>query len=268
MGRERVRYPAFAICFTLLLLLPLVVVVATAVNPGAYIKFPPDGFTLDWFTAAVETPRFQSSLLLSLRIAVIASVVGLALTIPTAVAITRGRRRLRPWVSTATVLPLITPDMLLALGLLIMLVQIGMASSLIGLVLGHVLIGMPLAVQVLVAALSGVDENVEQAAQTLGASRATAFVRVTLPAILPAIGSAAVFLFIFSFDNVSISLFLSAPGQTTLPITMFQYLEFNSDPTVSAMSTILIVLSLVVAVVLSRLGGLSHLAGSPTRRSS
>lgn len=264
--RERRRLSIFVIGFTILLLLPLAVVILASVNPGAYLTFPPNGFSGRWFAAALEYPRFRTSLILSLQIAAVVAVCGLVITVPAAVAIVRGGPRTKDLLRVSTVLPLVTPDMLLALGLLIMLSQLAMASSSLGLVLGHVLIGMPIAAQVLVAGLASVDENLEQAAQTLGASPLVAFVRVTIPAILPAIGSAAVFLFIFSFDNVSISLFLSSPGKTTLPITMFQYLEYNADPTAAAMSTILIVLSLVVALVLGRLGGLRHITGSATGR--
>jgi putative spermidine/putrescine transport system permease protein len=128
-------------------------------------------------------------------------------------------------------------------------------------VVGHTLVGIPLAIQVLVAGLAGVSPTLEKAAWTLGASKVQAFVRVTLPLTAPAIASAALLLFIFSFDNVSMSLFLSRPGSTPLPIYMYQYIQYRADPTVAAMSTILIVVGLVAAVLVGRLGGLTQLAG-------
>ncbi|HEY0638578.1 MAG TPA: ABC transporter permease [Pseudonocardiaceae bacterium] len=265
---RRTRQPVslFTLLVTALLLLPLLVVALAALHPDEYLLFPPDGISLRWFGEALEHPSFRRSLVLSLQIAVASVIVGLLLTVPAAIALTRGNRRVRRTLQGATVTPLVTPDMLIALGILIMLSQFALSSSMVGLVLGHVLVGVPLAIQVLVAGLAGVDPNLEQAAQTLGASRTRAFLTVTLPSILPAIGSAAVFLFIFSFDNVSISLFLASPGQTTLPITMYQYLEYNADPTVAAMSTILIVVGVASALLLGRLGGLGQLAGAGRAR--
>ncbi|MDQ7903561.1 ABC transporter permease [Phytohabitans sp. ZYX-F-186] len=264
--RERQKISVFTLVITVLLLLPLVVVALAAVNPEPYLLFPPEDFSLHWFSAALDYPSFRTSLVLSLRIALIVVVVGLLITVPAAVAVTRGTGRVRRSVQLAMATPLVTPDILLALGLLIMLTQLSMSNSLVGLVLGHVLVGLPIALQVLVAGLAGIDPNLEHAAATLGASRIRAFLAVTLPNMLPAIGSAALFLFIFSFDNVSISLFLSAPGQTTLPITLFQYLENNADPTVAAMSTILVIVGVAVALLLGRLGGLGQLAGGGRRR--
>jgi len=264
--RQRQKVSVFTLMMTILLLLPLVVVAFASLNPDPYLLFPPEGFSLRWFGDALAYPSFRTSLTLSLRIALIVVVVGLLITVPAAVALTRGTGRVRRTIQLATATPLVTPDILLALGLLIMLSQLALANSVLGLVLGHVLVGLPIAIQVLVAGLAGVDPNLEHAAATLGASKIRAFLTVTLPSILPAIGSAAVFLFIFSFDNVSISLFLSAPGQTTLPITLFQYLENNADPTVAAMSTILVVVGIAAALVLGRLGGLGQLAGGAGRR--
>jgi putative spermidine/putrescine transport system permease protein len=252
----------FTMTVTIVLLLPLVVVALSAMHPDEYLLFPPEGLSLRWFGEALEHPSFRRSLVLSLKIAAASVVIGLVLTVPAAIALTRGSARVRRTIQAATVTPLVTPDMLIALGLLIMLSQFLMSSSMIGLVLGHVLVGIPLAIQVLVAGMAGVDPNLEQAAETLGASKLRAFLTVTLPTILPAIGSAAVFLFIFSFDNVSISLFLSSPGQTTLPITLYQYLEYNADPTVAAMSTILIAVGVAGALLLGKLGGLGQLAGA------
>ncbi|WP_238005683.1 ABC transporter permease [Dactylosporangium sp. AC04546] len=262
----RPKVSVFTLVITVLLLLPLVVVAFASLNPDPYLLFPPERLSLRWFSEAFAYPSFRTSLTLSLRIASIVVAVGLLITVPAAVALTRGSRRIQRTVQLATATPLVTPDILLALGLLIMLSQLSLSNGLVGLVLGHVLVGLPIALQVLVAGLAAVDSDLESAAATLGASRMRAFACVTLPSMLPAIGSAAVFLFIFSFDNVSISLFLSSPGQTTLPITLFQYLEHNADPTVAAMSTILVIVGIAAALLLGRLGGLGHLAGGAERR--
>lgn len=259
--RERKKVSIFTLFMTILLLMPLVVVIAAALNEDPYLLFPPEHLSLHWFTEALNYPSFRRSLSLSLRVAVIVTIIGLVITVPAAIAVTRGSAKARRAVQLATAMPLVTPDILLALGLLIMFSQLAVASNPISLVMGHILVGLPIALHVAVAGMAGINPNIEDAAATLGASKFKAFMFVTLPNMLPGIASAALFLFIFSFDNVSISLFLSAPGQTTLPINLFQYLENNADPTGAAMSAILVIVGLIVALLLGWLGGLGQLAG-------
>jgi putative spermidine/putrescine transport system permease protein len=261
------RPSIFALIVTIVLLLPLIVVVGMSFNPAPYIVFPPEGFSLQWYEAALANPSFIQALGLSVQIALVAMVVGLAIAIPSALAIVRTAPGIRRMVQAATLGPLIVPEVLLGLGMLLTFNTVfGVGSvGFWSIVLGHALIGMPLATQVLVAGLAGTSETLERAAWTLGASRPRAFLLVTLPQVAPSLASAALFLFIFSFDNVSISLFLSKPGQTTLPIYLYQYIEYRADPTVAAMSTVLIVIGLVVAVLLGRVGGLTQIAGRSRR---
>ena len=261
LPRERQKVSVFTIVITVLLFLPLVVIVLASFNPDPYLLFPPAGFSLDWFVAALQYPNFRQSLALSVQVALIVAVIGLLITLPAAVAVTRGSGPVRRAVQFAMAAPLVTPELLLALGLLIMFSRLSVSSSLVGLVLGHTLVGLPIALQVLVAGMAGLNPDLEQAAATLGAARMRAFFHVTLPSMLPGIASAALFLFILSFDNVSISLFLAAPGQSTLPITLFNYIENNADPMSAAMSTILVVIGVAVALLLGRLGGLGQLTG-------
>jgi putative spermidine/putrescine transport system permease protein len=258
---ERKKISIFTLFMTLLLLMPLLVVIAAALNEDPYLLFPPERLSFHWFAEALNYPSFQRSLSLSLRVAVIVTVIGLVITVPAAIAVTRGSVKARRAVQLATAMPLVTPDILLALGLLIMFSQMAIASNPISLVMGHILVGLPIALHVAVAGMAGINPNLEDAAATLGASKFKAFMYVTLPNMLPGIASSALFLFIFSFDNVSISLFLSAPGQTALPINLFQYLENNADPTGAAMSAILVIVGLIVALLLGWLGGLGQLAG-------
>lgn len=259
--RETGKVSIYTLSMTVLLLMPLGVVIAAALNADPYLLFPPEQLSLHWFAEALAYPSFQRSLALSLRVAVVVTILGLVITVPAAIAVMRGSAGTRRAVQLATAMPLVTPDILLALGLLIMFSQLAVASNPISLVLGHILVGLPIALHVAVAGMAGVNPNLEDAAATLGASKVQAFFFVTLPSMLPGIGSAALFLFIFSFDNVSISLFLSTPGQTTLPINLFQYLENNADPTGAAMSAILVLIGLIAALLLGWLGGLGQLAG-------
>lgn len=261
--RQRGRPSWFALIVTLVLLVPLVVVVGMSVNPGSFSVFPPQGFSLHWFQSAWDNISFRQAFMLSVEIAVLVACIGLLISVPTALAVVRAAPRVGRFAQALTLGPLVVPEVLLGLGVLILVnTALGTGSS--GawtIVLGHVLVGIPLAVQVMIAGLAGISQDVERAAWTLGASKIKAFTLVGLPLALPAIASSGVFLFIFSFDNVSMSLFLSKPGTTTLPIYMYQYLEYRADPTVAAMSTILVLIGVVAALIVSRLGGLTQIAG-------
>ena len=113
----------------------------------------------------------------------------------------------------------------------------------------------------IMASLARLDPVAEEAAMTLGASRLRAFLHVTLPLLLPGLVAGAVFAFIVSFDNVSVSLFLTTARTSTLPIAILGYVEFNFDPSIAAISTLLIVASLAAAILVERAVGLRRALG-------
>jgi len=175
---------------------------------------------------------------------VVATAIGLAIGVPAAVCLVRGRFSGREAVTSLMLLPLIVPGIVLGLALYIFQVETEIATgwpvlgSLGGLIAGHVLITIPWTVRLITASLIGMDRAVEEAAQNLGANRLTTFRRVTLPAILPGIVAATLFGFIASFGNLEMSLYLVGPGRTTLPIAILQYLEWKIDPTIAAVSVL------------------------------
>ncbi len=130
------------------------------------------------------------------------------------------------------------------------------------LVAAHVLITFPYLVRTIIASLSRIDPLAEEAARTLGANALIAFWHVTLPALLPGLVAGMLFAFIVSFDNVSISLFLASARTTTLPLSILSYVETNLDPSVAAVSTLLVTFSLVSALLLERMVGLRKALGS------
>ena len=128
--------------------------------------------------------------------------------------------------------------------------------------LAHIIITMPFAIRLVSVSLAGIDRNVELAAHSLGASSWTTFWHVTFPLIRPGILAGAVFAFILSFDDVAVSLFLSSPGVMTLPVRIFVYIEQNYDPLVTAVSSLLILVAVVVVVLVERTVGLGKLFGA------
>jgi putative spermidine/putrescine transport system permease protein len=229
------------------ILLPMFFVIWLAFFAQEIPSFPPEGYSLKWFRAVPGNDRFVTGFLLSLQVAIVATAIGLAIGVPAAVCLVRGRFAGREAVNNLLLLPLIVPGIVLGIALYVFHVEAEIATgwpilgSLSGLIAGHVLITIPWAVRLITASLVGMDRTVEEAAQNLGADRLTTFRRVTLPAILPGIVAAALFGFIASFGNLEMSLFLVGPGRTTLPIAILQYLEWKIDPTIAAVSVLQIV---------------------------
>jgi putative spermidine/putrescine transport system permease protein len=173
---------------------------------------------------------------------------GLVLGIPASLVIVRRRFVGREALNTLLLLPLVVPGIVAGTAIYVFQIEIELATGLpllgsrAGLVLAHIMITIPWTVRLLSASLVGVDRSIEEAAQNLGATPFKTFARVTLPAIKPGIVAAALFSFIISFGNLEMTLFLVAPGETTLPIAILQYLQWRIDPTIAAVSLLQIAL--------------------------
>jgi putative spermidine/putrescine transport system permease protein len=181
------------------ILLPMFFVVWLAFFAQEIPSFPPEGYSLKWFRAVPGNDRFVKGFLLSLQVAVVSTSIGLAIGVPAAVCLVRGRFAGREAMNNLLLLPLIVPGIVLGIALYVFHVETEIVTgwpilgSLGGLVAGHVLIAIPWTVRLITASLVGMDRAVEEAAQNLGADRLTTFRRITLPAILPGIVAAALF---------------------------------------------------------------------------
>ena len=221
-------------------------------------SFPPEGYSLRWYAAIWNNDRFLSGFLLSIQVAVVATVIGVALGVPAALCVARQRFAGREALNSLLLMPLVVPGIVLGIALYVFHVEIEInlelpvLGSLGGLVAGHILIVIPWTVRLVTASLAGMDRAIEEAAQSLGADRLTTFRRVTLPAILPGVVAATLFGFVSSFSNLEMSLFLVGPGRTTLPIAILQYLEWKIDPTIAAVSVLNILLIAVAMLVTDR----------------
>lgn len=211
-------------------------------------SFPPEGYSLRWYSAIWTNDRFLGGFLLSIYVGVIATAIGVALGVPAALCVARFRFTGREALNNLMLLPLMVPGIVLGIALYVAHVEaeitfdVPILGSLGGLITGHILVVIPWTVRLVTASLVGVDRATEEAAQSLGADHFTTFRRVTLPAILPGIVAAILFGFVSSFGNLEMSLFLVGPGRTTLPIAILQYLEWKIDPTIAAVSVLNIAL--------------------------
>jgi putative spermidine/putrescine transport system permease protein len=243
----------------LYLLAPVLVVVATSVTTTAYPVFPPRGFTLHWFETFLQNPEFMSGMRLSALLALTATAIATFLGTAAALGLTRGPQRPRPALAGLFLSPIVFPAIVLGLALLIFYSGIGLSGGFPGMVAAHVLLITPFVIRLVAASLAEFDDSVEEAARNLGAGWARVFFQVTLPIIRPGVVAGAVFAFIISFDELVVTLFLAGPGLQTLPIRIYSYVQYNSTPVISAISTLLITAWMVMGVPLYvRFLGLRH----------
>lgn len=248
------------------LLLPILAIIATSFTELAYVAFPPKGFTLKWYAEAFRREGFGASLLLSLWIAIVTSAFATLLGLLAAVTVVRHRFPGRDLLNAFFMSPLVLPTLVIGLALLQFYAQTGVGTTYAGVVIGHVVITTPYATRLIMASLTGVDRSLEWAAQTLGASRVGAFVRVTLPVIGGGLGSGAVFTFIMSFENVTVSAFLSTPRMTTFPVRIFTYWDQVVQPWLIALASMVIVGTFVVLALFDRVVSVKGLYGAEERR--
>ena len=241
----------------LLMLGPISVVIIEAFSSSSVMRFPPPGFSLRWFYALAGNADFLSSFRVSLILAAAAALVSTAAGTLAAYALVRHRRARQAATESLLLAPLYVPRVLLGMALLLALSKIGLAGSLLGMVVGHVLITMPFVIRTVTASLAGIDPAVEEAARSLGATWRQMFLRVTVPLIRSGIIAGAVFAFIISFSDVYLALFIAGPATVTLPLRIFNYMEWEQTPLIAAVSTVQIALILIVILIAERAVGLS-----------
>lgn len=238
------------------LLAPIVVVVLASLNAGNFLTFPPQGLSLRWFWTFLDNAVFLNAIAFSALLAAGATAVSLVIGTMAALYFVRHAGREAEAVRLGLLLPLILPEILTAIALLFFFYEIGIGTShRIALFTGHVLMTLPFVFLNVASALQGQDAALEQAARTLGASRYTAFRRITLPLIAPGLATGAVFAFVISFDTFGVSFILKGTGSAPLPIQLYDYLRFNFTPEAAAVSTVSIILTLVLVTAADLLFG-------------
>ncbi len=233
----------FVILTYVLLLAPLVVIVAVSLSASPNYEFPPSSLSLRWYEAFFSNREFvrsffQVSLVLGLGAAIISAVLGTL----AAIGIVRLQFKGREALEAFFLAPLFIPEILFGAALYLIYARLGLRPSMLTLLCGHIVICTPFVIRNVTAGLVGLDARLEEAAMSLGAGRAQAFVKVALPLIQSSILSAFIFAFIISFSDINLALFISGPNSTTLPVYIFNLLLFEGDPSVAAASTIQIVI--------------------------
>ncbi|MEU9919315.1 ABC transporter permease [Streptomyces sp. NPDC051001] len=256
----RITLAVFSVLILLFLALPIIVIVVTSFGKDAFGSFPPEAWTLGWYEQLfAEGSKWPAALSLSALVAALTTVFSLVLGMTAATALVRSELPLRTAVYGLVLAPLVIPQVVIALGLFLLFEPASMLGSPVAIALGHTVLASPIAVMILMATLKGIDERLEDAAASMGASRLTIARRITFPLAAPGLVAAGIFSFITSFDEFFISQFLSSVDTVTLPVQVFNVLQYNVDPSVTAISAILIA---VAVVALALVGLVRRLSGS------
>ena len=238
--------PAFTAAVFVFLYAPLLVLVAYSFN-GSRQATIWGGFSVRWFQSVVENPDIAVSLEHSLVIAVAATALSTAIAISGALGLARGRPPSgTPWALGIILLPLIVPEIVVAITTLIFFSAIGLRLGLGHLIIAHTVFCIPCALLPILARLREIGSAVEDAARDLYADEWRVFRRVTLPLLMPAVISGAMLAFVASLDDFLISLMVADAGQTTLPVYIYGMMRLGVTPEVNAISALLLVASIVV----------------------
>ncbi len=242
-------------CF---MLAPVLIVFPISFTEQQYVVFPPTGFTLRWYENFLDSDEFISALYLSLRLTVAATLIATVLGTAAAVALVRYRFPGQQALKAFFVSPIIVPGLVLGIAMLIFFGPTLLHGTFAALLIAHVVVVLPYVIRVVSANLMGMDIRIDQAAQSLGATRLHVLRTITLPLLRPGIVAGAMLAFVQSFDELIVSLFLTGPQLSTLPVKIYHYIEFNSDPTIAAISVVVVVISATVILVTERFVGLSR----------
>ena len=223
------------------LMLPVVVIALASLSRTSYLTVPPRGLTLHWFTVVLADAEYVHAIGFSVLLALVATAGSLATGVAASFALVRRRVHGAGAIAALLNAPLVFPGVVVGVALLQFYALVHVNGTLVGLAVAHMVITVPYVVRAVTASLQGLDPEIEHAARVLGASGPVAFFTVTLPLIRPGVVAGALFSFIVSFDNVPVSIFLLGAGQMTLPVKIFSAIEYGVDPSIAAVSTMLIV---------------------------
>ena len=249
--RDPVRVALFVFLSLVLayMLAPIVFVLVFAFSSASYAIFPPPGYSVRWFVKLFQQEPLFRAAINSLIIAIIATLSSLVLGTMASLALVRYRFFGREALRTLFLAPLIVPRIAFGLAMLIYAVVLRRFGGLDSLILAHLMITLPFAISILSASLVSADRSLEEAAADLGATPLVTFWKVTLPQIRTGLAVSGFFAFIISWDQVETSLFLVKTQNMTLPVAMFYYLQRQQDPVIAALSSFLIGIAVVLAVV-------------------
>lgn len=233
------------------LLAPIVFVVGASFTAGGYIRFPPQGLSLRWYSAMLADGDMVDGLLISFEAAAAATAISLVVGTTAALFLQHRTARVRDTLSTLFLSPLAIPLVLTGFALLVMFTRLQMVD-ITGLIIGHAVVTVPYVLRTTLASLALADPFIARAAAVLGARPWQVFRHVILPGLRPGLLAGGLFAFLSSFNNVTVSVFLSAPGRSTLPVVIFNRMDNMAEPSSAAAASAVIALTALGILLLER----------------
>jgi putative spermidine/putrescine transport system permease protein len=230
----------------LFLLLPVLVIVPLSFSSRRYLEFPPQGFSFQWYASFFSNHTWTAATWASFKIAFLVTALSTTLGTLASFFFVRARCRWKNLAYSFALSPMIVPAIVVAIAFYFFFAKLKLIGSLAGMVLAHSVLAVPYVIVIVTATLQGFDVNLERAAMSLGANRLKTFFKVTFPLVRPGILSGALFAFLTSFDEVIIAIFISGTTTGTLPKKMWESITMETDPTLTAIATMLIVLTVAV----------------------
>lgn len=260
---ERIWHYAFrVICAVIFffLIAPIIVIIPLAFNAEPYftfteemLSFDPAGYSLRWYRALFGSQEWMSSIQNSFIISICSTIIATSLGTIAALGLHRRSMPFRGVITAVLISPMIVPLIITAAALFSFFARVGLANTFTGIILSHVVLGTPFVVLTVTASLSGFDETLIRASQSLGANQTRTFFKVILPLLLPGVISGALFAFVTSLDEVVVVNFMAGPAQTPLTVRMFSGLREEISPTILALASLLVALSILLLTALELL---------------
>ena len=230
------------------LVAPSLIVIPLSFTDKPSFTFPPSGWSMRWYANFFQDQSWTAALAASLRVGVLVTVVATVIGTAAAVALSQSRFRGQQTIRAALLAPMIVPVIVVAIGLYALFLKLHLLGSMFGFVTAHSILALPFVIIPVMASLQGFDRRLENAAAICGSNRWTTFLQITLPLVAPGVISGALFAFVTSFDEVVISLFIQSPYLQTLPVKMYSSVTRDTDPTIAAAATLILVITTVVTL--------------------
>lgn len=244
------------IFIVLFIIVPLPLVILSSFSASSMITFPPTGYSIRWYTGIFERMEYVRSFLLSLRLSLLCVIISVSVGTLASLALARYNFRCREIIRSVFLSPLMLPAVIVGLALLRFFASIRWVATFQGILLAHLILTTAYVVRTVSSSLVGFDNSLEEAARDLGASSFYTLRKVTLPLIKPGLIVSAIFAFIVSFDETTVSIFITGGRTITLPVRIFSQLEYGLDPTVTAISSLLILMAVIALFIIGEVFGL------------
>lgn len=251
-----------SVAFWLIFVLaPVLVTVVSSFTAAEFLTFPPKGFSLRWYFRVMELDWFLTSMQTSLLVATVSTLIATTFAVLAARVLTRHRFRTKGAFEILMLSPLIIPGVVFGFAFFNVVLQFRLEGlNLLNLFVAHSVVTIPLMLRPIWSSMAGTDLSLEEAAQCLGATPWVTFWKITFPMILPGIVAGAIIAFTFSFNDITIAIFLVGPGTQTLPVQLMSQIEYTPDASPAAITSIIIFFTLILFFIIDRTVGMDVFA--------